>query len=434
VKTKSTFATMLFAFGALAQSQSFAGNDFDDRWYVTPSLSYIIADNDRKADDDFGFGLGVGKPLSKYWNLELNGVYDQLDVNNSSSSYKQAGMSLDGLFFFNRNASFSPYGLVGIGALNTKVNNERNTNLMGQIGLGAMKVLNDYGISLRGDARFRVDNDDNSIPKEDRFGDFLVNLSLVIPLGSKAKQAAPLAAIAAPVVAAAAEMEPKEEIPKKVKEEIKIAEPVVAKVRDLDNDGIPDNLDHCNDTPRNVAIDSMGCPTDIDGDGIADYLDMCSNTNSGAFVDATGCEPDSDNDGIADVRDLCADTGTTTSVGEDGCALSQIVKTRDYNFDFGSTGLSEEAQQTLTVIADRLKQHPTEKIEIVGHTDNVGSSAANNRLSIERAKKVQEYFLEQGIVESRLVIRGAGANNPIADNETDAGRAKNRRVEMYVLD
>ncbi len=426
MKTKYTFVSILFAFGALAQSQSFAANEFDDRWYVTPSLSYIIADNDRNADDDFGFGLGVGKPLSKHWNLELNGVYDSLDSNNSNSSYKQTGMSLDGLYFFNRNASFSPYGLVGIGALNTKVNSERNTNLMGQIGLGAMKVLNDYGISLRGDARFRVDNDDNSIPKEDRFGDFLVNLSLVIPLGSKAKQAAPLAALAVPVVVEA--IEPKEEI-KKVE-----PVPVVVKVRDLDNDGIPDNLDHCNDTPRNVAIDSMGCPTDIDGDGIADYLDKCSGTSSGSIVDATGCEPDIDNDGIADVRDLCANTGKTTSVGQDGCALSQIVETRDYNFNFGSTGLSEETQQTLTEIANRLKQHPSEKIEIVGHTDNIGPAAVNNRLSIERAKKVQTYFLEQGIVESRLIIRGAGATKPIADNETDSGRAKNRRVEMFVLD
>jgi len=72
-------------------------------------------------------------------------------------------------------------------------------------------------------------------------------------------------------------------------------------------------------------------------------------------------------------------------------------------------------------------------IEVVGHTDSIGSDAVNNRLSKERADSVAQYLVGQGVQQVRIETLGAGKAYPIADNSTDAGRAQNRRVEIRVI-
>ncbi len=103
-------------------------------------------------------------------------------------------------------------------------------------------------------------------------------------------------------------------------------------------------------------------------------------------------------------------------------------------FDFGKYSLRPSSYQTLDDLADYLKRKPNERIEIGGHTDNVGSDEKNLVLSLERAKSIVEYLIAKGISNDRLVAKGYGAEEPIEENTTEEGRQKNRRTEVKILD
>ena len=100
------------------------------------------------------------------------------------------------------------------------------------------------------------------------------------------------------------------------------------------------------------------------------------------------------------------------------------------NFDTGSANLQASSNSQIDQIADMLKAAPAMKIEVAGHTDNVGAADANQALSQARAAAVVKALVARGVAAARLVGRGYGASQPIADNRTDDGRAKNRRVEL----
>jgi outer membrane protein OmpA-like peptidoglycan-associated protein len=111
--------------------------------------------------------------------------------------------------------------------------------------------------------------------------------------------------------------------------------------------------------------------------------------------------------------------------------ISVIMK--NIFFDFDSFDLLHESFAELNKITSFLKENPNLKIEIGGHTDNKGSKAYNQTLSENRAKSVYEYFIKQGIEKARLSYKGYDFSEPIADNETEEGRAKNRRTEFKVI-
>ena len=100
------------------------------------------------------------------------------------------------------------------------------------------------------------------------------------------------------------------------------------------------------------------------------------------------------------------------------------------NFDTNKSEIKPESEPVIAQIVDLLKAKPDLKISIDGHTDNVGSPAANKTLSLERAKAVMQAVVKQGIDPARLTARGFGQEVPIADNRIEDGRAKNRRVEL----
>ena len=100
------------------------------------------------------------------------------------------------------------------------------------------------------------------------------------------------------------------------------------------------------------------------------------------------------------------------------------------NFDTGKATIKPDSDQTLDSAAAALKAAPNLKIEVAGHTDNVGSSQANEKLSDERAKAVMAALVKRGITANRLTAKGYGQSSPVADNRTEEGRAKNRRVEL----
>lgn len=103
-------------------------------------------------------------------------------------------------------------------------------------------------------------------------------------------------------------------------------------------------------------------------------------------------------------------------------------------FDFGKSSLRAESFAALDNLVEYLKRKPNERIEIGGHTDNVGSDEKNLVLSMERAKSIVAYLVAKGISIDRLVAKGYGAEEPIEDNSTEDGRQKNRRTEVKILD
>lgn len=101
-------------------------------------------------------------------------------------------------------------------------------------------------------------------------------------------------------------------------------------------------------------------------------------------------------------------------------------------FPLNSYTLSAASDAALSKIAYNLNQFPNTYITVVGFTDNTGTDAINNKLSAERAESVANYLVNHGVKKSRLTTMGDGSKHPIASNATPAGRAQNRRVEIYV--
>jgi len=204
------------------------------------------------------------------------------------------------------------------------------------------------------------------------------------------------------------------------------------KTKDSDGDGVTDDLDRCPNTPRGVKVDRRGCPLDTDGDGVPDYLDKCPNTPKGVKVDKNGCPLDTDGDGVPDYLDQCPGTPKGAHVNEKGCwvLVDVELKTGNVLFDTGKWDIKAQAYPILDEALAILKKQPTLKVEVQGHTDNVGARAYNQKLSERRANAVMQYFIDKGIEPQRVSAAGYGFSRPTASNDTREGRALNRRVEL----
>lgn len=177
----------LLGTGALALSyQAIADNSFDDRWYLSPNANWIFADSDRDAEDDPGLYLAFGKAISEHFNLEFFLTANDLELEDNSSDFEQRGGGLSALFFPSR-GSFSPYVILGVGALNNELKDADNTNPFAELGFGFMKEIDEDGAKLRAEVKHRVDFDDESLPSEDEFNDWVVQLGVVIPFGPRAR-------------------------------------------------------------------------------------------------------------------------------------------------------------------------------------------------------------------------------------------------------
>lgn len=104
----------------------------------------------------------------------------------------------------------------------------------------------------------------------------------------------------------------------------------------------------------------------------------------------------------------------------------------DVSFDVNSANIKPELRSVLDTFANSLRGDHAAQLTIVGHTDSTGSDAINNPLSLERARSVKDYLAARGVSAARIETAGRGEREPIADNSTDTGRARNRRVEMYL--
>jgi len=139
-------------------------------------------------------------------------------------------------------------------------------------------------------------------------------------------------------------------------------------------------------------------------------------------------EKDSDGDWVPDSVDKCPNTPPNTAVDHNGCP---IVTTLRFNFDFNKAVVKKIYYPQIAKIARILKDNPQMKIEIAGHTDDIGSDEYNLKLSQKRAEAVKEILVKKyGIDPSRIIARGYGEKYPLVPNTSSTNRALNRRVEI----
>ncbi len=215
---------------------------------------------------------------------------------------------------------------------------------------------------------------------------------------------------------------------------------------DTDGDGLTDG-------DEIVRLKTDPLKVDTDGDGLSDWDEVKSYRTDPA-------NPDSDGDGIIDGEEVSKYRTNPLKVDSDAGGLidgaeiirgtnplnplDDVVKEtivlergktvilQGINFASGSATLTRDSQDMLESAFAALVTNPSIRVEIAGYTDNVGSRAANERLSQRRAEAVKTWMVARGISASRLTVRGYGMRNPIDTNLTPDGRARNRRIEFHV--
>jgi outer membrane protein OmpA-like peptidoglycan-associated protein len=223
---------------------------------------------------------------------------------------------------------------------------------------------------------------------------------------------------------------------------------------DNDGDGILDASDQCASDPEDADgfKDDDGCPDpDNDGDGIADGTDQCKDQpeDADSFQDEDGCpDPDNDGDGVLDAADQCQDKQETKNGYQDGDGCPDEIPAavkkftgviKGINFKTGSAEILKTSNKTLDAAVKVLTEYADLKLEVGGHTDDVGDDAANLELSQKRADSVKAYFEGKGIAGDRLTAKGYGETAPqvpvtgLKGGKLKAAQAKNRRVEFKLV-
>ncbi len=194
---------------------------------------------------------------------------------------------------------------------------------------------------------------------------------------------------------------------------------------DTDGDGLSDG-----DEVLKYHTDPL--KVDTDGDGLSDYDEIMKyhtdplkmDTDGGGVDDGTEVKRGSNPLDPADDMNWPPKPQLKVEVGK-AIVLEGIV------FKSGKSTIEPQSEDILMKAFNTLKDNPEISVEIRGYTDNVGKIAANKKLSQRRADAVRSWLVKQGIDSTRIVAKGYGPDNPISDNATAAGRAKNRRIEFY---
>ena len=381
---------ILIIFGMLILSASNLNAEIKPgRYSLSTFFGSYFFDKDLNVRDTVTYGASLGYDISERWGIE-----GSLNLNRLNPKSKTGGANvngylgrLDALYYFLPKQKFVPYLAMGIGGMSLyEPGSDNNSELIGNYGLGMKYFFNDK-IAFRADARHVIASRSEAGHVENNF---LYTIGVSFLFGGE-----------------------------------KEVEVMPAPQKDSDGDGVPDYQDQCPNTPAGVKVDGRGCPLDSDKDGVPDYQDQCPNTPAGIKVDSKGCPPDSDGDGVLDYLDQCPNTPKGAVVDQRGCWVLKGL-----NFDTATADIKPAYFIILDDIISVLEKNPSLKIEIVGHTDNVGSADYNENLSLKRAQAVMDYIVTKGIAQDRLSAKGFGFSNPAASNETPEGRAENRWVEL----
>jgi OOP family OmpA-OmpF porin len=384
-------------------------------YYISPMFSYTAHDGDSGTKNGYGGVISVGKRMTDGLNLELNTFYTTLkgdkkaEADGYTGSATLKGVGLTAMVFplsVLPNAfglvsvdygtgSHAPYGQPFSTNNPTSVHGISYQTTVFDLGLGYLYPITDR-VLLRLEARYRMDDHNRDylgIHDGDRsaFYEGVFNVGLLIPLGVKTP---PPAAAPEPVAVVAA----------------------------VETPAPPTCPNKPADMPEGAPVGPDGCPLDSDGDGVPDYLDECPHTPAGAKVLANGCALKGD----------CRTPKAGEAVDENGCAANKAFILKGVNFEFDSDRLTADAKDILNGVAETLQSYSDLKIEVAGHTDDVGTEAYNLGLSERRAHSVVTYLGSRGVDTSRLTPVGYGKTRPLVQGTTDEDRAKNRRVELNV--
>jgi len=346
-------------------------------WYISQLAVYTDDDGDRRLDDSIGGAeFRVGWKWTDTFALEGNLGYHKIDgwpswPDVTQREYQEfLDLGVNLVTSFNPQGNFSPYLIVGAGYLGTET----------ELGVSDSSPSGTAGLGLK----YRFGGSPWSLRAEwrlrqafggdDSYTDQLGSLGIRYSFGGGASESIALAA---------------------VPEQQSVA------LLDADGDGVADSGDACPNTPYGTPVNLAGCPADGDLDGVADNRDKCTGTQAGVKVDAGGCD---------------------------------IIELKPVYFEIESAVASEIVQRALDESALILARNPDVQVEIGGHADSSGPEDFNMKLSIRRAEFVRQYLEQAGIDSARLTIRGFGESQPVASNETIAGRTENRRVELKVIE
>ncbi len=362
---------------------------------VSPLIGGYIFDSDQSIKSDPAYGIVLGYNITERIGIEgaFNYVDTELQSSTLSNSVRVYVYRLDGLYHFMADKDVLPYIAVGAGALTLDVDGVGDdTAMLVNYGAGIKFFLTE-SLAVRAGVRHIIFSDE-------KYHNILYKLGLSYLIGAKPGKAAP------------------EPIP-----------------MDGDGDGVNDDIDQCTGTPLGAVVDPTGCPLDSDRDGVNDDKDQCTETPLGAVVDSTGCPLDSDRDGVYDYMDNCRGTSTGIKVDTSGCPLpikEKVSIEMNVEFDSNSAIVKNAFHDHMEKVSNFLKTYPEAIAVIEGHTDGAGDDRHNLQLSQQRAENVLKHLVDYGIHPSRLKAEGYGESRPIADNSTEEGRQKNRRVVAVI--
>jgi outer membrane protein OmpA-like peptidoglycan-associated protein len=134
----------------------------------------------------------------------------------------------------------------------------------------------------------------------------------------------------------------------------------------------------------------------------------------------------------AEMEQATAGTGVAVTQTADNQLKLDIPS--DISFDTGRADIRPTLRPILDQFANGLRDQPNTEVRIIGHTDSTGSDAVNDPLSLQRANSARDYLSARGVDARRILTAGRGSREPVAENNTDAGRAKNRRVEIFLAE
>jgi OOP family OmpA-OmpF porin len=308
----------------------------------------VKADDARGVDDGQGIQFTMAWALSDVTQLQVATSYITFDTGIPAADFYRSAAGVELVRYFNP-GGFAPFVIAGAGVAYNDVALAAldHADVTTTAGLGLLSPpFTAYGIRVRGEARY-VNDRFVGRPEDVHF-----SLGLFFPLRR-------------PRTVEVVRTEYKEVVKEVVRE---------VPVRDTDKDGVPDQVDRCQDTL------------------------------SAATVDAHGCVP-----------------------------VQAVIQLTGVHFEYNSSRLTENSKSILSMAAASLRGQAGMRVEVAGHTDDRGSESYNLELSRHRAQSVTEYLNALGIESARLEARGYGETQPMDANSTDVGRERNRRVEFRVL-